>query len=112
MTLIEIFFDENEKIYGFRVKGHSGYAKKGEDIVCAAVSALTETALLGIGKHLKRRVDYEVKSGNLFMFLKEAPDDFTEAVLETMLLGLEETEKLSPEFLRIKKIFKEGECHV
>lgn len=36
MTTITI---KNNQI---EIKGHSGYAKKGSDIVCAAISALTE----------------------------------------------------------------------
>lgn len=30
------------------VKGHSGYAPHGQDIVCAAVSAILQTAVLGL----------------------------------------------------------------
>lgn len=31
--------------YRFTIEGHAGYAPKGQDIVCAAVSALYETLL-------------------------------------------------------------------
>ena len=34
------FHTEGRRIVGFEVKGHSGYAQEGEDIVCAAMSAL------------------------------------------------------------------------
>ena len=37
MTRCE-FFTEDERITGFTVFGHSGYAEAGSDIVCAAVS--------------------------------------------------------------------------
>jgi uncharacterized protein YsxB (DUF464 family) len=30
------------------VKGHAGYAPHGQDIVCAAVSAIVQTAVLGL----------------------------------------------------------------
>jgi uncharacterized protein YsxB (DUF464 family) len=30
------------------VKGHAGYAPHGQDIVCAAVSAILQTAVLGL----------------------------------------------------------------
>ena len=39
MTRCE-FFTENERITGFSVSGHSGYAEAGSDIVCAAISAV------------------------------------------------------------------------
>ncbi len=38
--MIDIELKETEKEYRLTVKGHSGYAPIGEDIVCAGVSAL------------------------------------------------------------------------
>ena len=39
MRLIEVKIRENEII----IFGHAGYAEPGKDIVCAGVTALTET---------------------------------------------------------------------
>ena len=39
MTRCE-FFTEEDRITGFSVSGHSGYAEAGADIVCAAISAV------------------------------------------------------------------------
>ena len=33
------FHSEGDRITGFEVQGHSGYAQEGEDIVCAAVTS-------------------------------------------------------------------------
>ena len=33
------FYSEGSRVTGFEVKGHSGYAPEGEDIVCAAVTS-------------------------------------------------------------------------
>ena len=103
MIKVEIFKNEDGKIFGYEVTGHSGTAAHGEDIVCAGVSSLAQTALLGIGKYLHREVDYKVASGKLSMRLKGVPDDLTEAVLQTMLLGLEEIAKISPKAVRINE---------
>ena len=43
MTRCE-FFTENDRITGFSVSGHSGYAEAGSDIVCAAISAVVAMA--------------------------------------------------------------------
>ncbi len=101
MIKIKIFRQTEGKISSFSVTGHSGTAKHGEDIVCAAVSSLAQTALLGVGKHLHRQLDYKVASGDLYMKLKDEPDDLTEAILETMLLGLLEIENINPQGVRI-----------
>ena len=55
------FHMEGDRIVGFTVKGHSGYAEAGSDIVCAAVTSaarLTECAVndvLGLGASVKVR---------------------------------------------------------
>lgn len=41
--MITIIYDEKEKNMILQVSGHAGYAEKGSDIVCAAVSALMQT---------------------------------------------------------------------
>ena len=103
MIRIEIFQNRDGKISGYEVTGHSGTANRGEDIVCAGVSALAQSALWGIGEYLHREVDYEVASGKLSMRLKGVPDDLTEAVLQPMLYGMREIEKLSPKAVRINE---------
>ena len=103
MIEIKIFSCQDEKITGFKVTGHSGTAVRGEDVVCAGVSSLTQTALLGLGEYLHRDLDYSVASGKLSMKLGCAPDSLTEAILQTMLLGLIEIEKLSPKAVRISR---------
>jgi hypothetical protein len=103
MIRIEIFRSQNGMICEMKVSGHDESMPHGENIVCAAVSSLTQTALLGLAKHLKRDLDYEVKSGSLWFRLKGAPDDLTSAVLETMLLGLNEIQAISPDGVLIKE---------
>ena len=104
MISVEIVTNEYGMITGCRVAGLSGTAERGEDIVCAGVSALTQSALLGIMEHLHRAVTYDIAaSGNLNMRLKE-PDDSTEAILRTMYMGLAEIEKISPKGIRIQEV--------
>lgn len=103
MIEVEIYEEKDGRISAFSVHGHSGTAPKGQDIVCAGVSALAQTALLGLGRHLHREVDYHIDpSGDLHMKLREAPDDFTETVLRTMRMGIEEIEKSYPGAVRTR----------
>lgn len=59
MITIEIGLDKLE------VRGHAGYAKKGDDIVCAAISALS----LGLAHSLEAltdsKISHEISSGYL-----------------------------------------------
>ena len=43
MTRCTLFVDSASRITGFSIKGHSGYAEEGSDIVCAGISALVIT---------------------------------------------------------------------
>ncbi len=101
MISVEIFKEADGRISGFDVTGHSGMAAHGQDIVCAGVSSLTQAALLGVGEYLHREVEYSAASGKLCMKLKGTPDELTESILRTMLLGLREIAKLAPQAVRI-----------
>jgi hypothetical protein len=101
MIKIQIFRQSEGYVTGFEVKGHSNIADYGQDIVCAAVSALAQTALLGLGQYLHRDVDYRVKRADMYTVLKDEPDDLTDAILETMVLGLKEIEKIYPKSIHI-----------
>ena len=103
MIEVEINEERDGRISAFSVHGHSGTAPKGRDIVCAGVSALAQTALLGLGRHLHRDVDYQIEpSGDLQLKLREAPDDLSEAILRTMRLGLAEIAKAYPDAVRVR----------
>ena len=105
MIHIDVFRLADGKISGMRVHGHSGTAARGQDIVCAGISALAQTALLGIGEHLHRPLDYDVRpSGDLRMKLKSAPDDLTQAILETAQLGFAAIQRANPDAVRMNEL--------
>lgn len=90
---------------GFKAEGHAGYAAAGEDIYCAGVSALTQTALLGLIKHLCQKPVYEIKDGCLHCFLPEdlSLEDRQKAnlILSTMEIGLRSMEEAYPQYVKV-----------
>lgn len=77
-------------IEGIKVTGHANYAKHGEDIVCAAVSVLAQTTLLGLVEVLKINVDYKIDEGYLEFNLKnDNQNDSINALLNTFEAGIE-----------------------
>lgn len=101
MISIALYRSTEGRIAGFAATGHADTAPHGQDIVCAGVAALTQTAVLGLQQHLGRKLKLDIASGNLSLKLVGAPDALSDAVLETMLLGLTEIAKLSPDSVRI-----------
>lgn len=94
-------FKSGSKITGFSINGHSGAAPKGQDIYCAGVSTLSQSAYLCITDYLKRDIESDVDDGKLFLKLREPPDELTEAVFQTMLIGIKEIEKLVPKLVEV-----------
>ena len=94
-------FKHNGKISGFSISGHSDAAPIGKDIYCAGVSTLSQSAYICIVNHLKRDIEGDMGDGKLSLMLKTPPDELTEAVFQTMLIGLKEIEKLVPKFLKV-----------
>ncbi|HOB87843.1 MAG TPA: ribosomal-processing cysteine protease Prp [Bacillota bacterium] len=92
-------------ISGFQVEGHAGYAPAGEDIVCAAVSALTQAALLGLERLLGiRPAQFHCRRGNLKCLFQPAPEREGQLILETMVQGLKETAESYGTYLSLKEI--------
>ena len=91
MTRCE-FFTENDRITGFTISGHSGYAEAGEDIVCAAVSAAVAMAECTIndvcGARAKVRVKDEPARITLTLPASCDEEESVQAVLAGMLLYL------------------------
>lgn len=100
MTTIRIFRTEGH-ITAVTVEGHTGYAEEGSDIVCAAVSALTQGALLGIREVAGIRAESRVSDGRLTFILKEH-NEKSDAILETMRLALLDVTKGYPRYIRME----------
>ena len=91
MTRCE-FFREGDRITGFSVSGHSGYAEAGSDIVCAAVSAVVTMAEATIndvlGAKAKVRVKDEQARISLTLPVSCDEEESVQAVLTGMMLTL------------------------
>ncbi|MDR2634730.1 MAG: ribosomal-processing cysteine protease Prp [Clostridiales bacterium] len=88
------FITENGKIKAVSAEGHTGFADSGEDIVCAALSSILQTAVLGLMKVAKIdvRVEMDENEGVLSMSLppklSERSERDAEVLLQTLLLGV------------------------
>lgn len=98
-------------LVGFEASGHSGYADKGEDIVCSAVSALTQVTVLGLTQRLKVMPQVEVDGERGYLLCRLSPEDHTEAVwlrvqdlLETLALGLHEIAREHGEYVKVEEV--------
>ena len=107
MTKCE-FFTEGERITGFSVSGHSGYAEPGEDIVCAAVSAVVTMAEATIndvcGAKAKVRVRDDQARITLTLPVSCDEEDTVQAVLAGMMLTLMQMRDDYPDFIEVLEV--------
>ncbi len=59
MYLIVVKIRENSLI----IDGHAGYEEKGKDIVCAGVTALTQTLVKSIEDLAEDKIEYDIAPG-------------------------------------------------
>ena len=79
-----------DRLTGFTVSGHSGYAQAGADIVCAAVTSavrLTECAVNDV-LGLEAPVKVRDKDASISLKLPKALDPDSESVCQTLLAAL------------------------
>ncbi len=98
-------FEKKEGIARVRVTGHGG-GKKGEDIVCCAVSSITQTALAGLLYYGKNYINWYMEDGLLDISISDSEDrelsSAFNAILCTMVLGLKGVSKEYPKRIRLE----------
>ena len=107
MTRCE-FFTEEDRITGFSVSGHSGYAESGSDIVCAAISAVVTMAEATInevcGAKAKVRVKDEDARVTLTLPTSCDEEEAVQAVLAGMLLTLCSLRDDYPDYIEVLEV--------
>ena len=107
MTKCE-FFTENDRITGFTVSGHSGYAEEGSDIVCAAISSVVTMAEATIndvcGAKAKVRVKDDDARITLTLPASCDEEDTVQAVLAGMMLTLCSLRDDYPDFIEVMEV--------
>lgn len=94
MIIVNIYEDdETNLITGFDVKGHAGYAAKGKDIVCAAVSALSVATVKAIQSRYKANIS---EHEGFLKLIIESPDRASNLMIKPFREGMKDiTEQYS-----------------
>ena len=107
MTRCE-FFTEDDRITGFTISGHSGYAEAGQDIICAAISAVVTMAEATIndvcGAKAKVRVKEEDARVTLTLPASCDEEESVQAVLAGMMLTLCSLRDDYPDFIEVLEV--------
>ena len=99
---------DGDRITGFSVSGHSGYAESGEDIVCAAISAIVTMAEATINDVCGAKAKVRVKEADarITLTLPTSCDEeeTVQAVLSGMLLTLINLKEDHPDYIEVLEV--------
>jgi len=96
-----VYERQGGSIVGLRVRGHAGFAVAGQDIVCAAASALVLSAAHGLRRHCEVRPRITDSSTEFRLEVPGGGNPRAQAVLETAVAGLEAIAASYPGYMGI-----------
>ncbi|NLY43667.1 MAG: ribosomal-processing cysteine protease Prp [Clostridiaceae bacterium] len=113
MIIVEIYRNKMNDIEKFVIRGHSGYARAGSDIVCAAVSSVSQAAVLGLTEVLGLKIGLKIEEDSGFkgsgpylecILPSDLDSNFREKaniLLQTMFLTIKSIEEQYSEYVQI-----------
>ena len=98
----------NGSIQRLTVHGHAGYARSGEDIVCAAASAIIYTTAGALEILCGVNDSCEVEKDGFFEITLPANEDIStvhraDIIMETAYIGFKQIESSYPGFLKVSE---------
>ena len=86
---------------GITVDGHAGYAESGYDIVCAAVSALTQNLIVSMKEFTNDRITHVQHDGYVRVDYKDL-SEHGKLLVDSFFIGICGIANGYPEYLTIK----------
>ena len=107
MTSI-VFKKRANDFISLEISGHTDYAVDGEDVVCAGVSCIAQSAVLGVFNVAQVNAIYQIDEENGHLYL-ELPANISEEeqkacniILQTALLGLTDLRDGYSDFIELE----------
>ncbi len=104
--MIKIKINKNDNLF-IEAMGHALFDEKGKDIVCAAVSTLLQSWLIGIDELCKVLSEVEKKSGHMKVRIFEL-NEKVELLTQNLVLSLKVLENQYKEIIKVELEEKDG----
>lgn len=106
MTKIQIF-KKNENIVGFEISGHTGKGVYSSDVLCAGISAVSQSTLLGIIKVLKIKTNIEKNEDKGYLKLDMTQNSAEEieksqVLLRTMVESIQDISIGNEKYMKVE----------
>lgn len=86
---------------GIEIHGHAGYAETGKDIVCAGVTALTQSLIRSMQGLTKDEIEFEISPGRADIHYGNLSED-GKLLVDSFFIGICLIADEFPEYVRIK----------
>jgi uncharacterized protein YsxB (DUF464 family) len=101
-----IFYrDGRDRLAGVSARGHADFAEHGQDIVCAAVSAVLQAARLGLQEHAGVELEARQTPGELRLWWPEERRELASlrAIVATAELAVAQIARRFPDHVRLRR---------
>jgi uncharacterized protein YsxB (DUF464 family) len=105
MLEVTFYRDERGRLTGLSALGHADFAEYGEDIVCAAVSAILQAARLGLIEYARLELDARQEPGALELSWRREDRDCESlrAIVATAELAVDQISRRFPAHVTLIK---------
>lgn len=86
---------------GIKIHGHAGYAEAGKDIVCAGMTALTQTLIRSMQGLTRDEIEYEVSPGRADIHYGNLSEE-GKLLVDSFFIGVCLIADEFPEYVRIE----------
>ena len=114
MTVVT-FSSQGSRLVGFEVKGHSGYAGAGEDIVCAAVTSAVRVVECTVNDVLGLEAPVKVREKDAYLSLKlpsglgQTNESTCQALLTGLMVYLVQLAEEYPQQISVMEVYDNAE---
>lgn len=105
MLEVTFFRDARGRLCGVSARGHADFADHGDDVVCAAVSAILQATRLGLSEYAQADVAVRQEPGELWLEWREDERDLesVRAIVVTAELAVAQIARRYPNHVRVKR---------
>lgn len=84
-----------------KISGHAGYAEPGKDIVCAAVTALTQTLIQSIENLTDDKIEYRISPGKVEVEYRNLSEK-SKTLVDSFFVGICLIAEEFPEYVKVR----------
>lgn len=84
-----------------KISGHAGYAEPGKDIVCAAVTALTQTLIQSIENLTDDEIEYRISPGKVEVEYRNLSEK-SKTLVDSFFIGICLIAEEFPEHVKVR----------